>query len=114
MTAKSADCSVIEFAKTCHKIPALLSYRTRCGKPTCHCATGLGHGPYWYLRWRGRNGTHHHRYVRAGALDEVRQILTKRRIECQAARRAAFAARLWLRSNSRILREMLHDLDNGL
>ncbi len=21
----------------------------RCGKPTCHCATGRGHGPYWML-----------------------------------------------------------------
>ena len=19
-----------------------------CGKPGCHCATGAGHGPYWY------------------------------------------------------------------
>jgi len=20
----------------------------RCGKPGCHCATSVGHGPYWY------------------------------------------------------------------
>src|SRR5262249_42774341 len=24
----------------------------RCGKPTCRCASGMLHGPYWYLRWR--------------------------------------------------------------
>lgn len=22
--------------------------RRRCGKPSCHCASGEGHGPYWY------------------------------------------------------------------
>ena len=21
---------------------------TRCGRASCHCATGPGHGPYWY------------------------------------------------------------------
>jgi uncharacterized protein DUF6788 len=26
----------------------------RCGKPTCRCAGGMLHGPYWYLRWRDR------------------------------------------------------------
>ena len=30
-------------------LPGSLSQsRRRCGKPTCHCATGLGH-PSWYL-----------------------------------------------------------------
>lgn len=24
---------------------------TRCGKPDCHCASGEGHGPYWYAYW---------------------------------------------------------------
>lgn len=24
---------------------------TRCGKPNCKCATGTGHGPYWYAFW---------------------------------------------------------------
>ena len=23
----------------------------RCGKERCHCATGKGHGPYWYGYW---------------------------------------------------------------
>ena len=25
--------------------------RIRCGKPTCRCARGAGHGPYWYAYW---------------------------------------------------------------
>ena len=24
----------------------------KCGKPTCKCATGQGHGLYWYAYWR--------------------------------------------------------------
>jgi hypothetical protein len=23
----------------------------RCGKERCRCATGSGHGPYWYVYW---------------------------------------------------------------
>jgi hypothetical protein len=25
--------------------------RVLCGKPSCRCARGLKHGPYWYLRY---------------------------------------------------------------
>ena len=25
--------------------------RVRCGKATCRCARGAGHGPYWYAYW---------------------------------------------------------------
>ncbi len=28
-----------------------LEYVT-CGKPSCKCATGKGHGPYWYAYWK--------------------------------------------------------------
>jgi hypothetical protein len=24
---------------------------TRCGKATCRCTTGQGHGPYWFAYW---------------------------------------------------------------
>jgi hypothetical protein len=24
---------------------------TRCGKPTCRCVAGEGHGPYWFAYW---------------------------------------------------------------
>jgi hypothetical protein len=114
MCAKPANVSALDFVKTCHKIPALLSYRTTCGKPNCHCATGGGHGPYWYLRWRGRNGTHHHRYVRQSDVAQVQLILTARRAERQVTGRDAIAARQWLRSNARMLRALLRDLEGGL
>jgi len=26
--------------------------RRRCGKQTCHCVGGEGHGPYWYCYFR--------------------------------------------------------------
>lgn len=26
--------------------------RVKCGKPSCKCAAGPGHGPYWYGYWR--------------------------------------------------------------
>jgi hypothetical protein len=32
-----------------------LTYRreyVKCGKKGCSCATGKGHGPYWYAYWR--------------------------------------------------------------
>lgn len=35
--------------------PASRSVRAqyvRCGRPDCSCATGKGHGPYWYEYWR--------------------------------------------------------------
>jgi hypothetical protein len=25
--------------------------RVKCGKPNCKCASGEGHGPYWYAYW---------------------------------------------------------------
>lgn len=28
---------------------SLVAVYRRCGKPTCHCATGEKHGPAWYL-----------------------------------------------------------------
>lgn len=33
------------------KVTYQLQYR-KCGKPTCKCKEGLGHGPYWYAFWR--------------------------------------------------------------
>ena len=29
----------------------LVSERVKCGKPSCRCAHGLGHGPYTFLRY---------------------------------------------------------------
>lgn len=34
----------------------------KCGKPGCQCATGRGHGPYWYAYWK-ENGRLKKRYI---------------------------------------------------
>lgn len=36
--------TALEIAKTLYKTPIFVSHRVRCGKPTCRCATGEGHG----------------------------------------------------------------------
>ncbi len=79
--------STREFAETFHKTPALVCHTVRCGKPTCRCMTGEGHGPYWFLRWR--DGAHQHRrYVKKADLAEVRAVVQRRRAEDRADRLA--------------------------
>jgi len=99
--------SVIEFAKTFHKTPALVPYRVRCGKRDCRCATGAGHGPYWFLRWR-EGAVQRRRYVRQAEVAAVRAVIERRRQEERAARHAAALAlgdlrriRAWLRDLER-------------
>jgi hypothetical protein len=104
------DCcpvSTLEVAKTCHKIPALLSYRVRCSKANCRCASGEAHGPYWFLRWREQSGRHRRRYVRAADVESVRAIISLRRAEREEARIEAAEARIWLRQ----LRALVRDLE---
>jgi hypothetical protein len=50
----------------------------RCGKPTCRCASGMLHGPYWYLRWRDR-GSQRRRYVPSERVDATRTAIEQRR-----------------------------------
>ena len=52
----------------------------RCGKPSCRCARGELHGPYWYRRWR-EGGRQRREYVKAAdaesaqaSLDEWRRL----------------------------------------
>ena len=45
-----------------------------CGKPTCRCATGARHGPYWYRRWRD-GGRQRKQYVPAAELARVRAAI---------------------------------------
>lgn len=46
----------------------------RCGKPTCRCARGQLHGPYYCRRW-WENGRQHKAYVRRSQLEDVRAAL---------------------------------------
>jgi hypothetical protein len=51
---------------------------TRCGKPSCRCARGALHGPYWYLFWRER-GRLHKRYVPRAELAQMRALVAEHR-----------------------------------
>ena len=49
----------------------LSEIRTRCGKPSCHCASGEGHAAH--LLTRRENGRTRTIYVPSGLVDEVRK-----------------------------------------
>ena len=97
--------SVLEFAETFHKTPALVRYRVRCGKPTCRCATGEVHGPYWFLRWR-EDGVQRRRYVRQADVAAVGAAIDRRRRDEREARRAVAATLADLRRLRTWLREL--------
>jgi len=59
--------------------PTLGSLHTewkRCGKPSCRCARGALHGPYWYRRWR-EDGRQRRQYVPAGEVEQVRAEIAR-------------------------------------
>ncbi len=57
---------------------SLQAEHKRCGRPNCHCATGPGHGPYLYRRWR-EGARQRRQYVRPGDVESVRAALAERR-----------------------------------
>ena len=91
--------------ETFHKTPALVSYQVRCGKANCRCATGEGHGPYWFLRWR-EGDVQRRRYVRQTDIEAVRQVIERRGRERREERRAVAEADAHLRELRRWLREL--------
>ena len=97
--------STLEFAETFHKTPALVRHRVRCGKPACRCATGEGHGPYWFLRWR-EGGVQRRRYVRQADVAAVGAVIARRRRDEREARRAVAATLADLRRLRTWLREL--------
>jgi hypothetical protein len=54
---------------------SLVAVYRKCGKPTCHCATGDKHGPVWYLS-QHEEGRTRMRFVPAEHLDAVRRGVT--------------------------------------
>ncbi len=77
--------SASETAETLYKTPALVSHRVRCGKSTCRCATGEGHGPYAFLYWR-EGAKQRRRYVPATEVEAVQVVVDARRAAEQAER----------------------------
>ena len=49
----------------------------RCGKLSCHCATGTPHGPYWYRRWR-EGSRQRRQYVPRDEVITVRAAIEQR------------------------------------
>jgi hypothetical protein len=92
LTAAEPARAATEIAKSLYKIPALLSFWTRCGKPRCRCREGHLHGPYHALHWRD-GAIQRRRYVRASDVPAVRAMLEKRRTE-RNLQRLAFALSL--------------------
>jgi hypothetical protein len=77
-----------------------LSEQTRrCGKPTCRCADGAGHGPYAYFRPRTPGRA---RYVPANLVAAVRTRLARgEQVEAALAEIAAINAELLARRELR-------------
>ena len=52
----------------------------RCGNPSCRCARGQLHGPYWYRRWR-EVGRQRKQYVPRDRVPEELAMIEVRRRE---------------------------------
>ncbi len=74
----------------------------KCGKPSCKCARGELHGPYFY-RFVWRKGQQHKLYVRR---DEVEQIQSA----CDAYRREAKRRRAQRKLDRQHIRALLASL----
>ena len=64
----------------------LVRERVKCGKPSCHCARGLRHGPYIFLRyeyWDAAAGRDRYarEYVPPSELPRVRRWIRRARAE---------------------------------
>lgn len=99
--------SATEFAETFYKTPALVSYRIRCGKPTCRCATtDYRHGPYSALFWRDASGRLRRRYVPKAEVERVHEIIDLRQAIDQQWRQLLAESRDCLRSLRQVTKEM--------
>jgi hypothetical protein len=67
---------------------AVCAQMVRCGKPSCKCARGELHGPYYYHFTRQR-GVLVKRYVRASEVVQVRAACESRRKEEKQRRTSA-------------------------
>ena len=70
---------------------ATVTQYIRCGKATCHCREGEGHGPYHYRIWR-EGGPVHKVHVldvdRVTAQCDLHRALARQAREAEAARAA--------------------------
>ncbi len=97
--------TALQLADSLYKTPALVVHRVRCGKPTCRCMTGEGHGPYGFLYWR-EGSRQRRRYVRQEELNMVREVVGRRRVADRAERQARALALAELREVEAWLRTL--------
>ncbi len=70
------------------KLPsAVCAQFVRCGKPTCCCAKGNLHGPYFYCFWK-ENGRLRKAYIRKADVEAVRAVCEAKRKQRQYERAA--------------------------
>ena len=93
-----------ETAETLPKTAALCAQWKRCGRPTCRCAQGALHGPYWCLFWRERCHLRK-RYVRLADVETVRAELRARAAQRWLRKLAAKEWRKLWREQTASLRE---------
>jgi hypothetical protein len=87
----------------------------RCGAPTCHCARGELHGPY-FRRHYWQNGRRRRQYVRLAELEVARAAVVAWRGEREtrrAARRQSRLLAVLLREYSRLSDDVLHHLEGS-
>lgn len=110
MSQTGAPASIVEFAETHHKIPALIVSGTRCGKPNCRCATSNYRHRTACLYWR-EHGHARRRYVPKADVEAVRSIIERRRAERQAWRAMLAESREQLRFIRWYLRQLRRERD---
>lgn len=96
MSQTGAPVSIVEFAESHHKIPALIVSGTRCGKPNCRCAVTNYRHRTACLYWRD-HGQARRRYVPKDEVEAVRTVIERRRADRQAWRRSLAEAKIELR-----------------
>jgi hypothetical protein len=82
----------------------------RCGKPTCKCARGELHGPYYYHFTR-ESGRLVKRYLKAGEVEQTRAACADWREEQRARRARSRAALQLIRGMNARLRDALKQFD---
>lgn len=82
---------------------AVCAQMVRCGKPSCKCARGKLHGPYFYrFVWQG--GRQRKVYLKQAEVEQVRQA-------CIAHRTAVRKERVQRKGDRQLIRSMMTNLN---
>ena len=110
MSSTGASATLIEFAESHHKIPALIVSGTRCGKANCRCATTEHRHRTACLYWRD-GARSRRRYVPKDQVPAVRAIIERRQAERREWRAMLAESREQLRFIRWYLRQLRRERD---